>query len=218
MNSKKYFVQHSASDKIFWQLVNKESLNCIREESIGNIPQVRFALLWNEKGIHGKFEVNDNSVLAVCTKDMMPVWEDSCVEIFLRPKNGTGHLAFEFNCIGTLFAAYIKNEKIINGKFAEEILFTADECKKIERKVSLAGIIYPEKEGEVFWSVEFLIPFSLVEKYFGEVYLKEKIYFANFFKCGDKLKKPHWISWNKLSELNFHVEKDFGEIILTDTK
>jgi len=214
MGKKKYKVKYSDSTATDWSSVDRILLDSIREESKCKIPKVNLALVSNSKGFHGRFGVFDFSLLAVCTEDMMPVWEDSCVEIFLKPKDSVGHLAFEFNCIGALYATYVKDEKIVNGKFSQEILFTPDDCKQIQRKSKLSNRIYPEKFEKVYWTIEFFIPFLIIGKYFGNVFLNKKVYYANFFKCGDKLKNPHWISWNKLNKLNFHVEKDFGEIIL----
>ena len=37
---------------------------------------------------------------------------------------------------------------------------------------------------------------------------------ANFYKCGDDLPEPHFVSWNKIEAPtpNFHLPKYFGEI------
>jgi hypothetical protein len=37
---------------------------------------------------------------------------------------------------------------------------------------------------------------------------------ANFYKCGDKLKQPHYLSWKPVltSNPDFHQPKYFGEI------
>jgi hypothetical protein len=37
---------------------------------------------------------------------------------------------------------------------------------------------------------------------------------ANFYKCGDELSQPHYLSWNniKSGKPNFHLPEFFGEI------
>ena len=39
---------------------------------------------------------------------------------------------------------------------------------------------------------------------------------ANFYKCGDKLQQPHFLSWNPIStpRPNFHVPQFFGTLEL----
>jgi hypothetical protein len=38
---------------------------------------------------------------------------------------------------------------------------------------------------------------------------------GNFYKCGDKLKVPHFLSWNpiKSEKPNFHLSEFFGEVL-----
>ncbi|GAB4151238.1 MAG: carbohydrate-binding family 9-like protein [Ignavibacteriales bacterium] len=198
---------------------DKINLAFIYPKSSGKIPEGTAFLTWNDFGFSSRFEVNDVSLLAECERDMMPVWNDSCVEFFIKPANSIGHMCFEFNCIGILYAAYIRDEKIVNGSFADSILLSEDECKLVKRKSRLKGKIFPEKFGNQNWWIEFFIPFSLLEKYFGKFPQKVgDVFYGNFYKCGEKLSEPHWLAWNEISTLNFHVENNFGKLVLSDKK
>jgi len=204
------------SEKPNYELSPKVMSEFIHPDSVGMIPEVLFLGYWNYRGIAGKFSIYDNSVLAECGEDMMSVWNDSCVEMFLKPTGFQGHFSFEFNAIGKLYACYIKDEKLIDGKFKESFPCSIEECQSVKRNSTIREIISPEQFEKINWSVEFFIPIDLLQKYFGFFLLEEKLRFrANFYKCGNNLKSPHWLSWNPIQELNFHVENYFGEIILT---
>ena len=194
------------------QIIN---LNFMHPKSSAIVPKVSFSGYWNEKGIGGRFDVEDNSILAECTEDMSSIWNDSCVEIFLKPQNMVGHFGFEFNSIGKLYACYIKNETLIDGKFKESFPCTIDDCSLVKRNSLFKKKIFPERIEKTNWWVDFFIPIILLQKYFGEFsfHTNSKLR-ANFYKCGDKLQNPHWLSWNKIDELNFHKEQCFGEITL----
>ena len=64
-----------------------------------------------------------------------------------------------------------------------------------------------------FWSLRLVIPvrvlhFSAIRNLSGvEAH-------ANFYKCGDKLKQPHYLSWKPVltSNPDFHQPKYFGEL------
>lgn len=209
----KYYLRYSDDSNL--KNSDKIRLEFVHARSEGLIPKVEFSGGWNQNGIFGRFDVEDNSILAECTEDMSEVWNDSCVEIFLKPENKVGHFCFEFNCIGKLYASYIKNETLVDNQFLESYLCSKQECSLVKRKSLLNEKVSPEKKERISWWIDFYLPHSILKKYFGEFSLEENSkFYMNFYKCGDKLQTPHWLSWNKIDELNFHKEKFFGEVIL----
>jgi len=72
--------------------------------------------------------------------------------------------------------------------------------------------ITPEK-----WILQYEVPFSLIEKYFGSV---GSCLHANFYKCGDKTVHPHYACWNPVGgeKPNFHQPESFGKLILLSGK
>src|SRR5690606_40116367 len=66
------------------------------------------------------------------------------------------------------------------------------------------------------WSSVLIIPRTL----FGDVALEGETFHANFYKCGDGLPQPHFISWNRIDypNPNFHLPEFFGEIDRKSTR
>jgi hypothetical protein len=77
----------------------------------------------------------------------------------------------------------------------------------------MPAAVSPEITGPVTWILEFFVPFALLEKYAGPLGdLAGREWSANFFKCGDETSHPHWVSWQPLPSLNFHLPECFGVI------
>lgn len=84
----------------------------------------------------------------------------------------------------------------------------------IRRRCTWPREAIEEKDGLYAWEVELEIPLSLI---FGD----RKPVFpqtlrANFYKCADKTKRPHFLSWQPIAlpRPNFHCPEFFGEIVL----
>lgn len=76
-------------------------------------------------------------------KDGCYVHEDSCVEFFMQPFEGTDYINFEFNAAGICYAAHHMND-------TASVKFTPEEFAQIKRHTKLAGQKIEEQEGPVF--------------------------------------------------------------------
>ena len=85
---------------------------------------------------------------------------------------------------------------------------------RIERKCSFAREAFEEKDGMFEWGVELSIPLDLIFREHKPVFPQALL--ANFYKCADKTKKPHFLSWQPISlpKPNFHCPAFFGEIVI----
>jgi hypothetical protein len=110
---------------------------------------------------------------------------------------------FETNCIGRLLAA--KNTSI-----EDHEQFTEGQIARVVRRTSLPDGPLDIKE-KTSWYLEIEIPFDLI----GCDSCPETL-LANFYKCGDKTDKPHYLSWNRIEteKPNFHRPEFFGELHL----
>ncbi len=184
---------------------------CSRPEGTEHRPLVRCKLLYDDNGLHGLFLVRDRYVRCVHRGFQTPVYEDSCVEIFLQPLPGEGYFNFEFNCGGALLASYVTDPTRIDGRPTGSTPLSLEEMRQVAVHGSLPSVVDPEMEGEVTWLLEFSIPFELLAGHvgaFGRVEGRE--WKGNLYKCGNKTSHPHWISWSPLRERNFHAPWDFG--------
>ncbi|MGC9151852.1 MAG: carbohydrate-binding family 9-like protein, partial [Microbacter sp.] len=151
-----------------------------------------------------KYSVKGNVLRAVNHEDQTPVWEDSCVEFFCAVPDGSGYMNFEFNCIGSCYAALYDQPR--QGK-----LRSLNEMRRILRFPSLEPIPFNEMEGHFEWELTVGIPFDLLGLD-GE-HLPAGIR-ANFYKCADATSLKHYLSWNPIhTEFpDFHRPDFFGEL------
>ncbi|MDD2799182.1 MAG: carbohydrate-binding family 9-like protein [Bacteroidales bacterium] len=167
-------------------------------------PIASFSIARDEERIYLYYFVRGNSLRALYSEDLSEVWTDSCVEFFLQVPGDANYYNFEFNCIGTCYAA--KRESRANFT-----LLTKDELSQIQRYTKLDKSSFQEKEGLFAWDLLVSIPFSLIG--LEGANLPEKIR-ANFYKCADATIIPHFVSWNPIDTPNpdFHRPEFFGEI------
>jgi hypothetical protein len=169
-------------------------------------PIVHFTIAHNNKNILLHYTINEQSIRAKTLENNGNVWEDSCVECFIMPENDGIYYNFEFNCIGTKLLA-VGNSRH-NREFA-----TANLLDKIIVKSSLNRYIFDEIKGDFNWEITIKIPIKCFFKHTIKT-LKNKCFKANFYKCGDGLSTPHYLSWNNIETINpdFHTPPYFGEI------
>jgi hypothetical protein len=186
---------------------------CFRPESTSHRPHVRCKMLYDDNHIYGLFSVDDRYVQCVHRGFQSPVYEDSCVELFIQPKPDKGYFNFEFNCGGAMLASYVTDPTRIGGQVAGARLLSPEDGQRVAIYSSLPPVIKPEIEDQVSWLLEFSIPFTMLEGYVGSLGKVEgKEWRGNLYKCGNGTSHPHWASWARLSDRNFHAPRDFGAL------
>lgn len=167
-------------------------------------PLTSFRIARSSNALFIKYDVYGNVLCAVYSKDMDPVWKDSCVEFFCKRVDQDGYMNFEFNCIGACYAAVHVTRK-------EAVQRTPDELKQIGRFPSIGTKAFQELEGMFEWELTVSIPFALMGLDGNN--LPEKI-LGNFYKCADATAFQHYLSWNpiKTPDPDFHRPEFFGEV------
>ena len=169
-------------------------------------PNVKFRIAHAKSAFLLNFRVTEQSIRANTAADNGPVWTDSCVEFFVIPNNDGIYYNIECNCAGTILIGAGKDKE--NRERASQ-----DILDKVLRWSSLGREPFDERVGEHSWEVALIIPYSVFFKHNIES-LDNQVIKANFYKCGDELQTPHFISWNpiELDEPNFHCPEFFGTI------
>ena len=174
-----------------------------------HFPKTQAKVVYDDQAIYVIFKVEDQYVRAVITKNQGPVCTDSAVEFFFSPDGDPGYFNLEMNCGGTmLFHHQIEPRE---GK-----LLIDDSLKQVEVAHSMPKVVDPEIQEPVTWTVEYRIPFSMLQKYADfNVPHSGTVWRANFYKIADKTSHPHWLTWSPVinPEPNFHMPEYFGEII-----
>ncbi|MFN8207266.1 MAG: carbohydrate-binding family 9-like protein [Bacteroidales bacterium] len=174
------------------------------------IPVVQVYLAWNANFLFVNFRVEENEIRAVTSRNNEAVWEDSCVELFISPEKDSGYYNFEFSCIGTCLLAYGTGRE--NREYAPDELI-----EKIARFSSLGNYPFPKRPFSGLWELTLAIPPQAFFKHSFPAFTPSA-WKANFYKCGDKLSSPHFLSWKKIlaPAPDFHRPEFFGSIRLAD--
>lgn len=182
-----------------WDDVQEHHIDNANWKEYSYVPMVTFKIVHNSEMVFIKYEIKElYAVRTVGMHDQDPVWEDSCVEFFIEDKEGIYH-NFEFNSKGVCLSAYGKTRE---GRTPRN----SDALSKVIRHTSNVVNI----ENQHYWTLTIGIPFDILGLKSG------KEYPANFYKCGDKTEKVHFLSWNKIKTEtpDFHCPSFFGKIVL----
>lgn len=167
-------------------------------------PGVRFNIAWGEREIYIKYYVRESNVKAEKSRTNEMVCEDSCVEFFVSPADDGLYYNLEFNPIGTALMgsghgrhdSTRADARIVDG---------------IRRLASMGDAPFGEISGDLQWTITLAIP---LETFFHHKTgsLKGKSFRANFYKCGDKLSNPHFVTWNPVGteKPDYHRPEHFG--------
>lgn len=166
-------------------------------------PEVKFRIAHDGQHIYLNWQVDEIEIKAVCQQDSGPVWKDSCVEFFVSFDNSS-YYNIESNCIGKVLVGY-------GGNRHNRISVADEKIGKIKRWSSLG---YSPVEGQSGrWELSLILPKTLFSfetiNSFNNLAAK-----GNFYKCGDDLHQPHFLSWNAIdNEIpDFHLSEYFGKI------
>ena len=200
-------VEASAVPALFdAQGIEWNAVACVNWAEFPYQPEVKFRVAHTGNAILLHYQVTEASVRAVAAADDGRVWEDACVEFFLSPEGNDFYYNFECNCATKL---------LLHGGPAGGERPTASEevLKSVKRWSSLGTEPFEERVGECTWEVALVIPASAIFRHEIETF-NGKTMRANFYKCGDKLQTPHFLSWApiELPKPKFHCPEFFGEL------
>ena len=165
---------------------------------------VRFNIAYGDKELYLKYYVRESNTKAEKSLSNEMVCEDSCVEFFVSPTDDGIYYNFEFNPIGTILMG--------SGHSRDDSSRAEDKhIDRIRRITTMGDRPFSEIKGDIRWSITLAIPFeSFFRHHVGE--LKGKTFKANFYKCGDKLSNPHYVTWSpvKTEKPDYHRPEYFG--------
>lgn len=192
-----------------WSAAVPLKLEYVFDRSSDHRPPTTVKALYDDKFIYILFQVEDRYVRAVQTENQSSVCTDSCVEFFVQPATDDRYFNFEVNCGGTILLYHVRNCR--QGDYEK---IPESDLATIERFHTLPKVVSPEITEPTTWRLGFAIPLSFFVKYSNiDPKLSGQVWRANFTKCADKTSHPHWLSWLKLSKLDFHLPAEFGEIV-----
>jgi len=162
-------------------------------------PAVQFRLAYTASCIIIQYQVEEAFVKAQHIRANENVFEDSCVEFFVSLDDKKTYFNFEFNVLGTGIIGYGPALR------TDRRRLSAEQIDRVDVFTQLVKL-----NGQKKWEIFLLIPIDIMtsEPIVG------KVVYANFYKCGDGLPNPHYISWHAIQTPmpNFHQPQSFGSL------
>lgn len=170
-------------------------------------PSVGFRMAHTGSTLLIEYRVSEEHVAAVAPHDNGHVWEDSCCEFFFKPAGGNVYYNVETNCAGTVLVGCGPQRE-------NRELAPASVLEGISRWSSLGREPFALREAPATWSMALIIPVQTAFRS-GLTTFSGARMTANFYKCGDHLPKPHFLSWNPidLESPDFHRPDFFGQLL-----
>jgi hypothetical protein len=167
-------------------------------------PDVSFSIGYTNMEILLKYYVTEQYFKAEKTETNQMVCEDSCVEFFVSPADDGIYYNLEFNGIGTCLLGSGTGR-------ADSIRVAPGIVAKIRRKTSVGNKPVKERKGSFSWTITIAVPTEIFFHHRIKK-LKGKTFRANFYKCGDMLSVPHFVTWNPVGteKPDYHRPEYFG--------
>lgn len=167
-------------------------------------PSVEFAIAHSGQSVFLKFYVTEKQVQAFNLDMNGPVYQDSCVEFFISWGDDKSYYNLEFSCSGTCNFGY--------GRHREKRELISKELIRMVRYQSAFTSVSTASPYQVHWELCVMIPLEVFSQHSLSSFDAQACK-VNFFKCGDLLPEPHYLSWADISypEPNFHLPEFFGQ-------
>ncbi|MFB9896695.1 carbohydrate-binding family 9-like protein [Hallella seregens] len=189
--------------RLAWQ-----TIGCVNWPEFSYCPAVRFRVARTDRAILLHYHIVEDSVRAVARHDDERIWEDSCCEFFCQSAEGGIYYNIEVNCAGRmLIGAGASREGRTHAP--QHVLDTVGRWSSLGMEPFDARLAHTE------WELALVVPASAFflggVSFDGGTRLR-----ANFYKCGDLLPTPHFLSWNPIAAPapDFHRPDCFGELML----
>lgn len=173
------------------------------------VPKATVKLGYNSKGIALLFEVEEYESLSRYTNCNDPVYKDSCVEFFFTTPGDKNYYNFEFNSLGAVLSQVGSSRE--NREFCQN-----SQLSSIYRSCNYSFNKTIQNNAQLFiaeWELGVFLPASLLKER-GVVLKSKNQILANFYKCGDDLADPHYLSWNPVvcNNPDFHRPEFFAPL------
>ena len=167
-------------------------------------PKVTATLAHDGDCLYSLFNVSERHLRVATLHDNGPVWEDSCVELFVADSDGRHYYNFEINAAGVALAS-----RRVSRTECEH--FPPELMRRILR-ISSRPMEKADKRDDngVEWTLLVGIPFNLFAAERPETLR------INIYKCGDKTDTPHFLSWAPVNtpSPDFHRPEFFRQVRL----
>lgn len=169
-------------------------------------PHAEFRIARHQTDILLDYRVGERHVRAMALHDGGRVWEDSCCEFFCAPTDDGPYYNIECNCAGVLLVGAGRGRHLREAAPAEVL-------RGISRWASLGAEPFDTRQAPALWRLSLVIPIGTFFRHSIDRLLGRD-FRANFYKCGDRLPEPHFMSWQPVNspQPDFHRPESFGTL------
>ena len=168
----------------------------------------RVRIWYDDTALYLGWTCQDSDIQATFTARDSRFWEEEVAEFFVTAKDLTRYFELQWNPLGGVFDAIIKNEldeRGVSKKFDGDWSYTA---KKMQSAVQLKGTAANSADVDEFWQVEVAIPFADLEQTPPK---PGDIWRANFYRFNrSKGQREELLSWSPTQLRGFHQPTRFG--------
>jgi hypothetical protein len=168
----------------------------------------RVRIWYDDTALYLGWTCKDTDVQATLTARDSRFWEEEVAEFFVTAKDLSRYFELQWNPLGGVFDAIIKNERDGSGvskKFEGDWSYTA---KNMRSAVQLKGTPSNSNDVDEFWQVEVMIPFADLEQPTPKPGDTWRANFYRFNRAKDQAAEQ--LSWSPTRLPGFHQPSRFG--------
>ena len=166
--------------------------------------KANYSIAHNGNAIFLKYHIEEDHVLASSSTNGN-IHKDSCVEFFIAFGEDENYYNLEFNSLGWGKIGYGPDRENRTLLSASVVDMVATSCK-INSSVKNGDKLFK-------WNIILVIPLAV---FYHNNFSSFKALRArgNFYKCGDGMPEPHFLTWNliKAPAPDFHQKEYFAEL------
>lgn len=197
-------------NKPAWRKTKPLQVNKIMGDTPTYEPSVQTKLLYDRANVYVIFLVKEKYLTAKVKEINGPVWQDAAVEFFFAPDtlHPERYFNLEINAAGVPLMHYNKVAK------DSSVYIAMNDIKKITIAHSFTPDNDTEIQQETKWTLEYKLPFAMLEKYATITRPGKGVYWrANFYKIAHKSSHPHYLSWSHVpGEVDMHLPQFFAKL------
>lgn len=174
--------------------------------------------LLENKGLLVRLCCEEENPLCTYTEPNSMVYKDSAMEAFfqINPELNKGYINLELNSAGVLRAQFGETRD-------ERTFFTEEQMKQCEIRCDKETLPTSHKSHtQNMWWVEILLPFSIIDYFYGDGSAEElkngSTLRCNFFKLSESPEIEHYASYSPIDypTPNFHMPEFFADAVVRE--
>lgn len=183
-----------------WDTIESLAVDCVCWLPDADVRMTQ-QVCYDETAIYVRQCAVESELRAELSDPLSMVCEDSCMEFFFAFSDDGRYFNFECNPNGCIYLGF-------GGTREQRVrLVVEDAARRFDIRTSRTS------DG---WTLSYRLPLNFLKNFYPELRLETGLIMrANCYKCGERTRRAHYLSWNRMTcnEPDFHRTVDFGRMI-----